>query len=57
MGCTYENRMKSAFQRFFKGRERIYKYDNERPQAARDTGGAYNFIFAQTASPLPCPPN
>jgi len=37
--------------------ERIYKYDNERPGTARDTGAAYNFVFVQPVSPPPCLPN
>jgi hypothetical protein len=34
----------------------VYKYDNERPDAARDSAHAYNFVFVQPLSP-PCLPN
>jgi len=46
-----------GFGGFFGICKRIYEYDDERRETARDTCGTYNFVFVQTVSFQPCPPN
>jgi hypothetical protein len=57
MEFPYGTRMNSGLQRLSGACERIYEYDNERQETARDTRGAYNFVFVQPVSPQPCLPN